>query len=155
MSKFLGISLIIFTSLVMVGCTPSVQITPDGTQSEQQTDQQSGNGSASIDVNSCITNCNIVAGDLAATCTQGCWIQEAERVGDADLCMDNLDEEVLQIGCVANVAEAKQDPDLCAVLGDSADMCYTTYASDQKDTSVCSKIQDSMFRAICEESDGE
>ncbi|MCA9379002.1 hypothetical protein KC640_01105 [Candidatus Dojkabacteria bacterium] len=143
MRKYSALVFVFLIALLLVGCMPTQST--DDTQTQQQ-----GGGGAVEDVNSCVANCSVVGGGLAATCNQGCWIQEAERAGDPQLCISNLDEEVLQMGCVANVAEAEGDPEMCSILGDSADLCYSAYAADQGDITVCDKIQDSMYRAVCQ-----
>lgn len=162
MPKYVVVSLVFAVSILLVGCTPGQQSNNNNNnnnqpeqQNDQQNNQQSSNDSTAGDVNVCITNCNVVGGNLAATCTQGCWIQEAERVGDPNLCMKNLSDEMLQVGCVANAAGAKGKPEFCDILGGSADICYAAYAADQKDTSVCAKIKDAMYRGICEGSANE
>jgi hypothetical protein len=142
MRKALTLCFIVCASLLVVGCTNTAPGADSGSSSNA-----SGNSSLQS-ASECLPNCEIM-GELKDTCIEGCWLQEAERTLNPDVCIAHVTDSLLQVGCIMNVSVKAQDPDMCERLGDSADLCYSSYADETNDESICDKIGDEFIKAVC------
>jgi hypothetical protein len=162
--------LAIFAALLIVAAGCTTPNPPAGQQGGAQGQQTGGSptggtpsggtggsssGGNAVDLNACVTNCNVLAdADLANTCKAGCYMGAAEDTKDASKCdpiatMQNM--SIYYTTCLGSVAGEKQDISPCRKLTNSSDkdFCIVIAADKYKNPAICQEMTEGIYKSVC------
>ncbi len=158
--------LAIFAALLVIaaGCTTpnppaGQQGTPSGGTPSGGTPSGSTGGSSSggdvVDLDKCVTNCNVLAdSDLANTCKAGCYMGAAEQSKDAGKCtpisaMQNM--SIYYATCLGTAAGEMQDISPCSRLTNESDkdFCILIAADKYKNPAICEGVTSQIYKSVC------
>ncbi|MBI2128774.1 hypothetical protein HYU07_00900 [Candidatus Woesearchaeota archaeon] len=137
------LALLIASVFFIVGCTAATQyICPDGRVVADKT----GCAAEKLSVDSQMSVCTGMPSTQSYSIEDMCVMGVAAKNNDTSLCKKLSRDQ--RPACLALVAEAKNDPTICA--GSESDyQCYELYARDKKDGSVCGNIKETSPKDNC------
>ncbi len=103
----------------------------------------------------CLANCNVLTdSDTVEMCKVGCYSESAENSLDSTKCdpidrMENM--SLFYHTCLGTVAGKLKSTAPCERLSDlnDRDWCILISAEDNKDPSICDKVNSSIMKGVC------